>query len=328
VRILIVRLSALGDIATGLAVLATVRARRPDARVGWLVEDRFADLLQDHPQIDTVHVYERKGGGILRNAGRLLHLTKSLRAERYDAALDLQGNLKSGFLTRLSGAARRVGLGGGHSREGNGLFVKERVAPPPGHRLGGYLAVVEAVLGPGPVADALLPASPQDHRSIVLHPGTSRFGAFKRWPPASYAALGDRLAERLRAKVLLTAGPGERAEAEAVARALRAPAEIAEPAGLQALVDVLAGARLVVAGDTGPAHLAAALGVPTVSLFGPKDPAVLAPVGPRTAAVRAGVRCSPCALRHCPDPVCMTQLTVDAVEARALALLDDAETRG
>ena len=78
---------------------------------------------------------------------------------------------------------------------------------------------------------------------------------------------------------------------------------------------------LVVAGDTGPAHIAAAVGVPTVTLFGPKDSAALAPVGPRTRAVTAGVRCSPCALRFCPDAVCMTGLSVDAVAAQALELL-------
>jgi ADP-heptose:LPS heptosyltransferase len=159
------------------------------------------------------------------------------------------------------------------------------------------------------------------HRAVVLHPGVSRFGAFKRWPAAAFADLADRLAARLRAPVILTAGPGERGDAEEVRGRMRHRADVVEPSGLRSLVDLLGGARLFVASDTGPAHIAAALGVPTVTLFGPKDPEILAPVGPRARAVRAGVRCSPCALRSCPDPVCMTDLPVDLVERTAIELL-------
>jgi len=317
VRILIVRLSALGDVVSGLHVLSTIRARLGSAFIGWLVEDRFAPLLRDHPHLDALHVYERKGV----RWHRFPRLVRSVRRARYDLALDLQGNLKSGLLTRLSGARRRLGLAPPLAREGNRLFVKNLVAPPPGHRLRAYHALVDAALGQGPTAPALLPASPREGGAIVLHAGTSRFGAFKRWPPGHFAALGDRLAERLGAPVLLTAGPGERGDADEVRARMRAPVEIAETPTLQSLIDLLAGARLVVAGDTGPAHLAAAAGAPTVVLFGPKDPEVMAPSGPRVSPVRAGVRCSPCALRFCPDPVCMTGLAVDRVAEAALGLL-------
>lgn len=316
-RILIVRLSALGDVVSGLHVLSTIRARDGSAFVGWLVEDRFAPLLRGHPHLDAVHVYERRGLRWHRFAG----LVRSLRRARYDLALDLQGNLKSGVLTRLSGARRRMGLAPPLAREGNRLFVKNLVTPPPGHRLRAYHALLDEALGDGPTAPALLPSSPRESGAIVLHAGTSRFGAFKRWPPGHFAELGDRLSERLRAPVLLTAGPGERGDAEAVRQRMRTPGEIADTPTLQSLIDLLAGARLVVAGDTGPAHLAAASGVPTVVLFGPKDPDVMAPSGPRVSPVRAGVRCSPCALRFCPDPVCMTGLPVESVAAAALGLL-------
>lgn len=312
-----VRLSALGDVVAALHVLSTIRARIGSAFVGWLVEDRFAPLLRGHPQLDALHVYERRGFRWLR----LPALALALRRARYDLALDLQGNLKSGLLTRLSGAARRMGLAPPLSREGNRLLVRDLVAAPAGHRLDAYLALLDAALGPGPAAPALLPARPGDHGAVVLHAGTSRFGAFKRWPPERFAELGDLLAERLGAPVVLTAGPGERADADAVRGRMRREAAVAEPPGLGALVDLLAGARLVVAGDTGPAHLAAAAGVPTVVLFGPKDPAVMAPRGPRVRALRAGVRCSPCALRFCPDPVCMTRLEVGDVARAALDLL-------
>jgi len=320
-RILLVRLSALGDVVMGLHVLSTLRTRFCSAFVGWLVEDRFAPLLRDHPELDALHVYPRRRLRRPWNWWRIPGFIHQLRKPRYDLVLDLQGNLKSGVLARLSGAKRRVGLDAPLSREGNRLFVRERVAPPAGHRIDAFRALVDAACGPGPWVPATLAGHGRPHGAIVLHPSTSRFGAFKRWPAARFAALGDRLAERTGAPLLITAGPGERVQAEAVAAALRGPAEVIEPVDLPALVDLLGGARLVVAGDTGPAHIAAVLGVATVSLFGPKDPSVLGPVGPRVRAVTAGVRCSPCALRDCPDPVCMTALPVDLVEQNAMELL-------
>jgi ADP-heptose:LPS heptosyltransferase len=321
-RILLVRLSALGDVVTGLHVLSTLRARFCSAHVGWLVEDRFASLLEGHPQIDALHVYRRKRLRAPWNWWRIPGFVRGMRRQRYDVALDLQGNLKSGVLAWLSGAGRRAGLDAPLSREGNRVFVRERVPPPASpHRLDAYHALLDAALGPGPTAHAVLPARGEPHGSVVLHPGTSAFGAFKRWPPVHFAALGDRLAARLGAPVVVTAGPGERGQAEEVTGLMAGDTPIVEPPSLRDLVDFLGGARLLVCGDTGPAHLGAAAGIPTVALFGPKDPRVFAPAGPRVRAITAGVRCSPCALRFCPDPVCMSSLTVDDVERHALELL-------
>lgn len=316
-RILLVRLSALGDVATGLAPLASLRARFPAGTIGWLVEARFADLLRGHPHLDRLHVYERgRPGGLWRALA-------GVRRERYDAAVDLQGNLKSGLFVLASGAGRRVGLGPPMSREGNGILVRECFPPRAPHRVEAYLGLLDDAFGPGPRPPPLLPAVASIEPAIVLHPGTSRFGAFKQWPLPRFAELGRRLAARLSLPVVVTAGPGERGQAEEVARGIEG-ARVVEPPGIPALRDLLAGARLVVAGDTGPAHVAAALGVPTLTLFGPKDPRHAAPYGPRAGHVVEGVRCSPCALRYCPDPVCMTRLGVEKVERSALALLEGA----
>jgi ADP-heptose:LPS heptosyltransferase len=321
-RILVVRLSALGDVVIGLHVLSTLRARLGSVHIGWLVEDRFAGLLENHPQIDRLFVYGRKTIWRPSGFGQFKRMIGALRAERFDLVLDLQGNLKSGVLARLSGAPRRVAAAPPLSREGNHFFMTESVAVAPGHRFDEQCALIDHVFGPGERAQAVLPAEPKQSGAILFHPGVSAFGAFKRWPPQSFAELGDRLSRRLERPVLISAGPGERPQAESVAGAMVCDAEIVEPNGLRDLVDVLAGAHLVVAADTGPAHLAAATGVPTLTLFGPKDPAVMAPRGPHAATARAGVRCSPCTLRACPDPICMTQLSVDQVESEALALLE------
>ena len=326
----------------GLHVLSTLRAQLGSAHVGWLVEDRFRGVLDGHPEIDKLHVYERKR--MLRPSGMAAFggLIHEMRSARYDVVLDLQANLKSGILGWLSGARRRISPARPLSKEGNSFFVTESLPVIGVHRMDAYRSLIDAIGPPRSPADT--PAnSPDDHPgaravlhtvlhsdvaahgSILLHPGVSGFGAFKRWPAAAYGELATRLARQLDRPVLLTAGPGEREQAQQVVDATDAPATIVEPKSLRELVDTLAGAHVVVAADTGPAHIAAATGVPTLTLFGPKDPDVLAPVGPRTATVRAGVRCSPCTLRACPDPICMTQLTVDQVERSTLDLLDEAD---
>ena len=315
-RILLVRLSALGDVVSGLPVLSTIHARIGSALVDWVVEDRFAALLEGHPQIHKLHTYRRRGWG------HGFKLTRSLRAEHYDLVLDLQGNLKSGVLARLSGAKRCMGLGGPDCREGNHIFVRERVEPKPGeHHIESYMSLLDEAIGKGPNAFGTLHAEPEGHDAIVFHPFVSRFFLNKAWPAESFAALGDRLAKALGRPVVLTAGPGERGYAEAIVGRMRRGARIVEPPGLAGLKSVLAGARLFVGADTGPTHIAAALGVPTLALLGPTGAARIAPHGPRARWLSAGVRCSPCKLRWCPDPVCMTSLTVDQAAEAALALL-------
>ncbi len=322
-RILLVRLSALGDVVSGLHALSAIQARKPEAGIGWLVEDRFAPLLARHPQLAALHAYPRRRSGGLFGWLRVAGFLATLRRRRYDLALDLQGNLKSGLLARLSGARHVWGIGPPQSREGNALFVRRRIDCPAGNRVDAYHALVEAALGPGPRPPPQLPAVPTGPPVLALHPGTSRFGAHKRWPGSHFAELGARLVRRLGLPAVVTAGPGEEESAQAVVDAIGRDARLARPGDLRALVDLLAGARLCVAADTGPAHIAAVLGVPTVTLFGPKDPAVVAPVGPKAVALTASIRCSPCALRHCPDPACMEALSVERVEREALALLGE-----
>lgn len=309
----------------GLHVLSTLRERLGSAHIGWLVEDRFSSVLEDHPQIDQLHVYHRKR--MLRPSGLAAFggLLRELRAAQYDVVLDLQANLKSGTLSWLSGARRRLAPASPLSKEGNSFFMTENLPAHGRHRMDAYRSLIDAVAGASSEApneaQAVLHSTAPTHGSILLHPGVSGFGAFKRWPAASFGELATRLARRLDRPILLTVGPGERDQAQQVVNAMDGPATIIEPKSLRELVDTLAGAHVVVAADTGPAHIAAATGVPTLTLFGPKDPEVLAPLGPRIATVRAGVRCSPCILRACPDPICMTQLSVDSVEQSALTLL-------
>lgn len=321
-RILLVRLSALGDVVQSLAALAALRAARPQSEIGWLVEDRHGGVLHGHPQIDRVFVFERTKGP-LRAA---LRVRREMRAWRPDVAVDLQGNLRSAVLTRLSGAARRIGLAAGEAREGAHLFATETVprGPDREHRADRALRLL-APLGarPGPSAvpppipgeasaamsSALSALGAADGGYALLVPGTSDFGAFKRWPAARFGELAARLAAERGLPSLVAYGPGQRGLAEAAVAASGGAARLApETRGLGELLALLRGAALVVGADSGPVVLASLLGTRTVVLFGPKDPAVYAPRGPRTEVVWKHVYCSPCKLRRCGDPICMTTM--------------------
>lgn len=337
-HVLLVRLSALGDIVQCLEALAAVRAARPGAVIGWLIEDRFADLLDGHPHIDRLFVFRRKDVRAGRTSWpRLLRdLRSELRAFAPDVAVDLQGNLKGALLTRLSGARRRIGLPRGEAREGAHVLATERVPPGPDAepRADRALRLVRP-LGAAAAEARLAPVPAEARRSIderldagrpfaLLVPGTSAFGAFKRWPPERFGALAARLRAERGLDVLVSAGPGEDELADAVVGASEGAARRApRTASLAELIHLLGRAALVVGADSGPVGLAAAAGTPTVALFGPKDPRIYAPRGPCTAVVWKGVYCSPCSLRRCGEPICMTTLSVERVWIGVEAVLSD-----
>ncbi|RME72372.1 MAG: lipopolysaccharide heptosyltransferase family protein [Planctomycetota bacterium] len=345
-RILIVRLSALGDVVHALPVLDALRTAFPRARIDWWIEHRFASLLEPHPQIDHVWRWRRERGrglgGVLRDAHALLRCAGAIRRVRYDWAIDVQGNLRSGLCTLLSGARWRVGFAHGDTTEPAHAFYDRRVRGPRGrvHRVRKNLALLEALGIPVASARPQLAASdtarqrmrtalgPHAERPFVaLHPGVSRFGAFKRWAPERFAALATALHRERGLPSLVTWGPGERAVAERVCALAPRAARLAPATGsLDELMALYERARLVIGVDTGPLQVAAALGTPTLTLFGPKDPHVHGPWDARRNApapfVWLGVPCSPCTRRRCAHRSCMRYLELRDVLPRALALLD------
>jgi ADP-heptose:LPS heptosyltransferase len=234
-------------------------------------------------------------------------------------------------VSRWSGA--RVRIAPDDAREGASLAATHRV---PMRGTGSGRARTTALLAPlgistrdeptvrwaphgSPAVDRFLDALPPGPR-VVLQPGAA--WATKRWPVERYAHVADALTRQGNV-VIVAWGPGERALAERVVASSSA-AHLAPPTDLPALAALLEGAALVVGGDTGPVHLAGALGAPTLALHGPTDPARHGAWGPRVHAMRAGLPCSPC--RHetgCPHDVrCMHELGTDAVVAEARALLE------
>ncbi|MBU0754500.1 MAG: glycosyltransferase family 9 protein [Planctomycetes bacterium] len=350
-KILLIRLSALGDVIFSLPTLEALKRQDPQGSVDWVVEDKAASLLLHRGDLNRVIVYPRKK--INASIGHVScwpalatllfgHL-RELRRDRYDRVYDLQGNLKSGFHTLLSRGSRKIGFHRTAAKEGNHLFTKERVQPPPNavHRIEKSFSLIKPdftqtdILRPrlhlaeDLLAEARAALSGMDFppgRMMVVHPGTSAFGAYKRWAPEKFGEMARRLHKDRGFRTLVTWGPDERDLAEDVVQAAGEEAAVPAPP-MRSLLHLAAFIRmsdLYVSADSGPLHLANYLGVPCLALFGPKDPALYRPYFPPSRVARAGVDCSPCTRRTCDDPICMKRLEVDFVYDELCELLADA----
>lgn len=335
-RILIVRLSALGDVIHVLPALAALRSTFPEAKITWVSERSGASLIDGHPDLERVVVLERKGWA--RDLARPLRWPRilgevrstlgELRQDRFDLAIDFQGNLRSGLVTRLSGAKLRLGFHRRDAREGSWLFTNLRIEPAKDrlHKVDRNLELIRALgfRGDAPLPSVPIPESdrewasgvvkaPRDGPVLVLHPGTSLFGRFKQWTSQGYATVADRAARELGARVIISRGPGDERIIDAILGHVSSPVEAVGPLPLQRFAALVSRADLLIGSDSGPLHLAAATGTPVLGLYGPKDPRVYGPRGPRARWIRSAVPCSPCPLRRCDHRVCMTSLSAQDV---------------
>jgi heptosyltransferase I len=345
-RILIVRLSALGDVVHVLPMLDALRRAQPAAHIGWLVEEKAASLLTGHPQIDRLWVAPRaqvvkllRRGRVLAALRLLVGFARELRAADYDLVIDAHGNLRASFLALCSGARRRIGYAHGYAKEGAGWLYTDRVVPARARQLKVQRALdLLGPLGIDPRGARAVLGIPEATREwaraqvaqlggrpvVAIHPGVSDFGAIKQWDPVRFGATAIRLARERGARCLVTWGPGERELAQRVVAASEGTAVLGpETASILHLAALCQACDLVIGVDTGPLHLAAALGVPVVGLYGPKDPAIYAPWDARTGAaatfVSRPVHCSPCNRHTCANGtvICMPAIQVDDVVAAA-----------
>lgn len=303
-RFLVIRLSAVGDVVNTLPVVSLLRSARPDAWIGFAVEDRAQDLIVDHPLIDRAHVFPRRRWrqwlsrpgewGALR--ADVERYRQELRAEGYEVALDVQGNTKGAMHALASGARRRIGFARGYDREGNHLFSTEQVVPPSDrpHRVDKFASLLRPLGIEGSDRRWAFPKAPEAERAVeafaasigsarggyvAIHPGTSGRGAAKRWPVDRFAELASRIAQELGDAVVVTWGPGEEELARTVAHGAEGVHVGPRTGSLLELLALVRDARLFLSADTGPMHMAAASGTPCLALFGPKDPRVYAPYG-------------------------------------------------
>lgn len=317
--------SSLGDVIHGLPTLAALRDRFPRAHIGWLVKRQWAGILERAEGLDAVWPLDPG----LRGWAALL---PRLRAVRYDLVVDLQGLLRSALLGWLSGCPRRVGFAAG--REGSSWFYSQRVEVPDPqiHAVDRYLLIAAALdarpsrspefrLGRRPGDREAVAAVLRDHglrvdREWVAVAVGGRWPT-KRYPPESFAAVVDRIQTLGLGPVAFIGGSEDRPLVEAVRAAMRTAAvDLAGGTPLDLLPALLASASLLVTNDSGPMHVAAAVGTRVVALFGPTSPALTGPYGEGHRVLANHIPCSPCFSRRCRNAVeleCLRKLSPDTV---------------
>ncbi len=320
-RILIVRLGSLGDIVHALPAAAALRRAAPQARIDWLVDAQHRELVDLVPIIDEAVVLRS------RTLGGWLDVARLLRARRYDVAIDLQGLLKSAVLARASGARRVLGFSIWHLRERTARpFYSETAAPDSAeHVVRKNLALVAAL---GVAAERLeFPLARRDSAALeevrraaagapfaLVNPGAA--WPNKRWPPDRFGALAEILPSRFGLMPFVLWGPGEEALARAVADASGGIAVVAPRTSISDLVELAREASLMVSGDTGPIHLAAAVGTPVVGLYGPTSPARNGPWSPADVCLSRFEGCHCHHQRRCTARAwCLEDITVAEVAA-------------
>jgi len=339
-RVLIVRLGALGDVVHAIPVAAALRRAYPHARIDWLVSAKHREILDLVPVIDRrLVVNDRPSTGSGQTADpasgtSLVAAVRELRRARYDIAIDLQGLIKSALLARLSGAPRVLGFSASYAREGLArLFYTDVHDPGRGglydaretrHVVDINLGVL-ALLGITGVRAEFPLETPSSAaaRTIVeqtggryalLNPGAA--WPNKRWPPDRLAAVAVELRERHGVASVVLWGPGEESLAGEVVAAARGAAVLSPKTTVGDLVAMARGAALMVSGDTGPTHIAAAVGTPIVGLYGPTRPVRNGPMSPLDITVSRDAICQCHHLRRCRlARMCLLDIAADEVIA-------------
>ncbi|HEX3880258.1 MAG TPA: glycosyltransferase family 9 protein [Bryobacteraceae bacterium] len=278
--ILIVRLGAMGDIIHTLPAAASLRASFPSARIAWVVEPRWAPLLEENASLDRVIAFQRDGGGFRESVRRL-------RAEHYDVALDFQGLIKSAVVARLARASRVLGYGRGVAREGAATLLYSRTIGTQSAHVVDMRLDLAAAAGARDLVRAF--PLPEGHPEGELPKGDFVLASpmagwrSKQWPIEYYSAILERLRNELGMALVLNGPPS----AEAALRGV--PGAWAHVSGIPGLIHATRRATAVIGVDSGPLHLAAAMHKPGVAIFGPTDP------------VRNGPYCDSLQVLRAPD---------------------------
>jgi heptosyltransferase-2 len=337
-----------GDAVISLPALEALRHRYAGSEIVLVTKPWVSDLYQHHPAVNRQIVYDSDGEH--RGANGFAKLIKALRAEQFDAAILFQNAFQAAWMAWRA----RIPVRLGYARDGRSSLLTDAIDVPPraayGHQAYYYLqllfraGVIEAPESPRPIDEPRLAIQDSEKKWAVnylrlqglegprflvgLNPGAF-YGPAKRWLPDRYALLADRLIGALHADVLIFGSPAERPLAETIARAMKhTPTIVAGETTLRQLMALLAQCRLIVTNDSGPMHLAAALGLPQVAIFGSTDERATGPLSSRARIVKHAIPCSPCLLRECPiDFRCMTGVTVEEVHRQALELVKELNIR-
>lgn len=332
-EILIIRLSSIGDILHCTPVVSSLKAAWPTCRITWLVGAAAEELIRYNPYIDEIIIWSREDFeqqlrkfAMFKTYDIWRELQKELASRKFYALLDIHGLFLTGVIASQVQATRRIGMSG--AREFNSMFMTETARPLSRHIVDRYLSVLKP-LGISPVADHMTLVISENNRLfagkflavagvalsdrlVVLVPGTT--WPSKNWPTDFFAKVVDLLHQDF--KIVLCGGKaevklGRKIQAKAGVTVINA---IGRTSVLE-MAAILERAVVVVTGDTGPLHIAAALGVPTVALFGPTDPEIYAPQGSQHAVLSHKLACSFCHKVTCPlgHGHCMLSITPEEV---------------
>jgi heptosyltransferase I len=332
-NILIVKLSAIGDVIHTLPSLSALRELYPRAHITWVVEEAAADLIKHHPCLNEVLVSGRKrwsqdlrAGQFRRSLSEIRTFIKSLRQRHYDLVIDFHGLLKSSIIVMLSGGKRKLGYDSW--QELSGCFLNEKIPEDMNKHavdryldfpryLGAKTGHIQFVLPSDPKAeekaDVLLRNNHlEDKHFIAMNPVA--LWETKLWNNHKFAHLADLIRQNLQIKIAFTGSDKEQIE-KITSSMTTEGINLAGQTSLRDLACIYKKARMVISTDSGPMHLAAAVGTPVVALFGPTDPARTGPYGAGHTIIRAGLDCSPCLLKKCSTKECMEDISPEQVFA-------------
>ena len=329
-RILIIKLRAIGDVVMATPVIENLRLAYPDTFLVFLTEEASADILAGNPFLDEVLLLPRRTWSALPLLMRWraqVRFYRTLRARRFDLVIDLFGNPRSAILSLLSGARHRLG----YAFRMRKYCYTQLIRPRGGevHEVEVHLDAVRALGVPTPISQPRVYVPEQaaqramnwmtssgiadGERLIGLNPGGG--WSVKRWPPERFAVLAARLITNYNVRIVLFWGPGEEPLVEAIRRQMSHPVLSIPAVSLSEMMAFLKHLALLISNDSGPMHIAAALCVPTIGIFGPTNPFLQGPYGPSGRAVREeSVACLGCNQVTCAiGNICMTHLAPETV---------------
>jgi len=335
-NILIIKLSSIGDVVHALPFLEVLKNGCPDSKIDWLIEEEASQVISEHPAINRIIISKRKVWEkeilnplkFMKVFSEAVGFYKELRSSSYDIVVDLQGLFRSGFLTALSRGKRKIGMSGG--REGASFFLKEPPVPVDynQHAIDRYLKVA-AYLGCDtgrfggeiPVseedkknAEKLIPSAGEDKKIIAVNPMAK--WKTKLWDADKFSELALSLEKELDCRVIFTGSSQDRAIIDEMIKHMgnaAGPVNLAGRTSLKELAYLYSRCLALVCTDTGPMHIAAAMGCRVVALFGPTSPLRTGPYGTGHKVIRSGIDCSPCFKKECGDTKCMKDISVIAV---------------
>ncbi|UCF82412.1 MAG: glycosyltransferase family 9 protein [Desulfobacteraceae bacterium] len=331
--ILIILMGSLGDVVRGLYLVPHIKSNLPESRITWLIEPPWSELVGFHPQIDNLIVFDRPRGVLA-----IWDLYKNLSQEHFDITLDLQRHLKSGFFSSLSRAKRRIGFNRRNAKEFNWLFNNERIDyfSDELSKLRHYMKFTEflGISDPYSLESGFSLCDMKDVTPKIVAQESDSFIAVvmgsswesKDWFFEGYHGLVKEILFSTKMHVVLLGDRSKASSALHLAEKIshQGLINLVGETSLLELAAVLKLSAVAVGPDSGPGHVAAAVGTPYVSLFGPTSPVRVAPYGSEHLVVKSGAHCAPCYKKQCPglDKLCMRKISVEQVKEKLSEALE------